>query len=47
MKAMGVDLTKVLVSQHEAPDKVIKLDTGAAPAAEGKKSLLSAIQLNL
>jgi len=48
MKGLGVDLTKVLVSQHEQPDRVIKLDTGSAgSAATGKQGLLSALQLNL
>merc|ERR1712137_1524891 len=48
MKELGVDLTKVLVSQHEQPDRVIKLDTGgAASAGAAPKGLLSALQLNI
>jgi len=48
MKALGVDLTKVLVSQHEQPDRVIKLDTGGdGSASAGKRGLLGALQLNL
>lgn len=53
MKDLGVDLTKVLVSQHEQPDRVIKLDTGtggnaaANAAAVPGKGLLGALHLNL
>jgi len=49
MKELGVDLTKVLVSQHEQPDRVIKLDTGGGggSTAAPKPGLLGALQLNL
>ena len=47
MKGLGVDLTKVLVSQHEQPDRVIKLDTGSGTPSAGKQGLLGALQLNL
>lgn len=59
MHKLGVDLTKVLVSQHEQPDRVIKLETntsgdkqaegGAVPMGGGgsKQGLLGALQLNL
>merc|ERR1719197_2445032 len=57
MHALGVDLTKVLVSQHEQPDRVIKLDTGGAGnakhtggkggGASGGQGLFGALQLNL
>lgn len=53
MKSLGVDLTKVLVSQHEQPDRVLKIDTGSAGSgfgsakADGAKGLLGALQLNL
>jgi len=46
MKAMGVDLTKVIIAQHEAPEKVIRLDTGASPPADSK-SLMNALRLHL
>jgi len=32
MKEMGVDLTKYLVAQYQNPDKVIRIDSGSAPA---------------
>jgi len=48
MKGINVDLTKVLVAQHEQPDRVIKLDTGSGSDDKAKsKSLLSALQLNI
>jgi len=57
MHTLGVDLTKVLVSQHEQPDRVIKLDTGGAGnakhtggkggGASGGQGLFGALQLNL
>merc|ERR1719310_2442525 len=51
MKALGVDLTQVLVSQQEQPSSVIKFasDDGAKKAAAqaGGKGILGALQLNL
>jgi len=50
MKDLGVDLTKVLVSQHEQPDKVIKLDTGSAGSgadSEPTKSMMNALRLHI
>jgi len=52
MKNLGVDVTKVLVAQHEQPDKVIKLDTGGAAATGGgggdhAKGLMSALRLHI
>ncbi len=29
MKSLGVDLTKVMVAEQKAPDKTIRIDTGA------------------
>jgi len=47
MKAMGIDLTKVLVAQHEQPDKVIKLDTGSATTPADSKGLMNALRLHI
>merc|ERR1719240_1812553 len=51
MKALGVDLTQVLVSQQEQPSSVIKFasDDGAKKSAAqaGGKGILGALQLNL
>ena len=54
MKALSVDITKVLVSQQPHFDNVIKLDAGGkaeGAKADGKpeagKGLLGALQLNL
>lgn len=54
MNEMGVDVTKVLVSQHEHPDRVIRLDTGASRDAKADGSgqglvggLLGGLQLHL
>ena len=50
MHKLGVDLTKVLVSQHEQPDRVIKLETNGGEGAKGGenvKGLLGALRLNL
>ena len=56
MKALSVDITKVLVAQHEVPGNLIRLETdggrggGAAIATGGSepgKGLLGALQLNL
>jgi len=52
MKALQVDITKVLVAQTPHADSVIKLDTGgssgaAKPAAAAGKGLIGGLQLNL
>ena len=53
MKALSVDITKVLISQQPHFDNVIKLDAGGGKAearADGKevgRGLLGALQLNL
>ena len=58
MKTLSVDITKVLVAQHEVPGNLIRLETagdkgGAAAVATGGgadgtgKGLLGALQLNL
>lgn len=47
MKELGVDLTKVIVSQHEQPNRVIKLDTSGNDASTDGKRLLGALQLNV
>jgi len=47
MKQMGVDLTKVLVAQHEQPDKVIKLDTGNGAGSGDAKGLMNALRLHV
>jgi len=54
MKSLNVDITKVLVSQHQTPDNLIRLETLGGATKEnlthadaGKKGLLGALQLNL
>ena len=54
MQALGVDLTQVLVSQHEIPGNVIRLETGdgaktetSQGQAQAGRGLLGALQLNL
>lgn len=48
MKELGVDLTKILVAQHEVPDKVIKLDAGENGASGLQaKGLMNALRLHM
>jgi len=54
MKALQVDITKVLVAQQPHVDSVIKLDTGSSSstkldhkASAAGKGLIGALQLNL